>query len=114
MKNFAGPFLQVLLLSSILVSLGCAKQHSIKVDNDLLTFSFRDAKAKEIFFASSTDSFQYHRVTRGSRNVWRVTIPMHREFSYFYIVDGVVTLPECPNTVLDEFGGKNCFYIHDM
>jgi hypothetical protein len=114
MKNFPHIVLQVLLLSFILVSLGCARQFTVQVHGDSLSFAYKDAKATEIFFASSVDNFQYHPAARGSGNVWHVTIPLHKDFSYFYIVDGMVTLPECPNTALDDFGGKNCFYVHGM
>ena len=114
MKNFPYSVFQILLLSLILVSLGCARQHTVQVHGDSLSFSYKDAGAKEISFASSVDNFQYHPALKDSRNVWHVTVPLYKEFSYFYIVDGVVTLPECPNTILDDFGGKNCFYVHGM
>ncbi|MDD3815814.1 MAG: hypothetical protein PHZ02_14365 [Desulfocapsaceae bacterium] len=110
------PFLnlQGLLLIFTLLTLGCAQQHSVQVHDDSVSFYYNDAKAKEIFFASSTDHFTYHPATKGSGDVWQVTIPLSKEFSYFYIVDGKVTVPDCPNTVLDDFGTKNCLYVSVM
>ncbi len=114
MNNTLSLSLQGLLLSFIILTLGCAQQHSVHVHDDSLSFYYNDAKAKEIFFSSSADHFTYHRTIKGSGDVWQVTIPLTKEFSYFYIVDGKVTVPDCPHTVLDDFGTKNCLYIFDM
>ena len=106
--------MQFLLFFLLLFSSGCARQHLVKVHGDSLTFYYRDAQAKEIIFASSQDNYQYHHATRGPKNIWQVTVPLQNEFTYFYIVDGVVILPECPDTVLDDFGSKNCLYSNTM
>ncbi|MCL7487325.1 MAG: hypothetical protein M8357_04010 [Desulfobulbaceae bacterium] len=117
MKNLFYPAGQCLLLLAILFSMGCTEKpghHSVKVDTDSMTFFFSDDQAKEIIFASSQDQYQYHYATPGPEDVWQVTVPRHKEFTYFYIVDGVATLPDCPNTVLDDFGSKNCLYSNNM
>ena len=114
MKKNSSIAFQNLLLFFILFALGCAKQHSIQTNDDSLTLYFNDAQAKEVFFASSADNFHYHPAIKGPGNVWRVTVPLQKNFAYFYIVDGVVTMPDCPNTVLDDFGSRNCFYVHGM
>ena len=103
-----------LLLGFILSTMGCAQQHSVEVNNDSLSFYYNDAKAKEIFFASSIDQFHNHPASKGPGDMWQVTVPLHKEFVYFYIVDGKVTMPDCPNTVLDDFGTKNCLYVSEM
>jgi hypothetical protein len=114
MKNFTYRIFLSLLLFFILFALGCAKQHSVQANGNSLTLYLNDAKAKEISFASSADNFRYHPATKGPRNVWHVTIPLQKEFAYFYIVDGVVTVPDCPNTILDDFGSKDCLYVHGV
>jgi len=98
----------------ILFVAGCASQHSVRVHDDSLTFSYRAPEARDVYFCSSADNFQYHRATRKGKSPWQVTVPMQKEFSYFYIVDGVVTLPECPATSTDDFGTTNCLYEHGM
>lgn len=105
---------QWFLLILILFITGCAKQHSVEVNGDSLLFNYSDAEAKEIYFASATDHFHSHPAIKGSGDVWQVTVPLAKEFVYFYIVDGVVTVPDCPNTVLDDFGSKNCLYVSGM
>ena len=114
MKTFSYIAFQNLLLFFILFAMGCAKQHSIQTTGDSLTLFFKDATAKEIYFASSVDNFRYQPALKGLRNVWRVTVPQQKEFAYFYIVDGIVTMPDCPNTVLDDFGSRNCLYVPDL
>ena len=94
--------------------MACAKQHSVEVTNGSLSFYYSDPGAKEIFFASSVDHFHSHPAVRGTGGIWRVTVPLNKEFVYFYIVDGKITVPDCPNTVLDDFGAKNCIYVSDM
>jgi hypothetical protein len=36
------------------------------------------------------------------------------QFSYFYLVDGEVFLPECTLTESDDFGSRNCVYAPGM
>lgn len=109
-KSFVFFFLVILLL----LTAGCAKQHLIQANGDTLVFQYHDDKAEEIILATSQDNFTYHQARREEKNLWIVRLPLANEFSYFYIVDGQVQLPDCPYTVLDDFGGKNCFYAHTM
>jgi len=89
-------------------------QHSVQVHNNSLSFYYNDAKAKEILFSSSANHFNCQPAMKGPGNVWQVTVPLNKEFSYFYIVDGETTLPDCINTELDDFGAKNCLYLSSM
>ena len=93
---------------------GCAPKHSIQVADDSITVYCEYPDAKKVVFASSTDRFQLHQATQVKGDVWVVTVPRTKEFTYFYMVDGVVTLPDCRYTVMDDFGGKNCFFSEEM
>ncbi len=86
-------------------------QHSVQVHGESLSFYYNNARAKEVFLASATDHFNFHPAIKGVDDSWKVTIPLSKEFSYFYIVDGEITIPDCSNTVLDDFGTKNCLYV---
>ena len=114
MNNSQCNILQLLLLFTIAFMAGCARQHSVQVNDDTLSFYYRDSTAKEIFFAGSQDHFRSHPAIKGSDNIWQVEVPLKTELTYFYIVDGVVTVPDCPNTVLGDFGSKNCLYVSGM
>jgi hypothetical protein len=49
------------------------------------------------------------------KKLWTVSVPVREEISYFYIVDGAVTLPEkCRYTEQDDFGSRNCLYVLGM
>lgn len=114
MKKRTYIVFQIVFIFFVLITLGCAKQHSVKITGNSLTLYYKDANAKKIFFASSIDHFHLHPASKGSRHVWQVTVPLHNEFSYFYVVDDVITIPDCTNTVLDDFGSKNCLHINMM
>lgn len=113
MTSKAHLYKYMLLFFLLLSIAGCA-QHTIKVTGTSLIFQYRDDRAAEIFLATSLDNFQYHSANRKIGGQWVVHVPIERDFTYFYIVDGKIRLPHCPETVLDDFGGKNCFYRHSM
>jgi hypothetical protein len=114
MNTIPSRTLQSFLLLMVLFIVGCAQQHSIQVHDDSLSLYYDDAKAKEVFFASSADHFTYHPAIKDSGDIWQVTVPLKKEFTYFYIVDGKVVMPDCPNTVFDDFGTKNCLFVSGM
>lgn len=98
----------------IFLMAACAKEHSVQINDDTLSFYYRDGTAKEILFAGSHDHFNTHPAIKGSDSIWQMTVPLKKEITYFYIVDGVVTVPNCQNTVLDDYGSKNCLYVPGM
>jgi len=106
-------FLWLAVLAALL-SAACAEQSHVRAQGDTLVFSYTDATAHEIMFASSIDQYQYHPAIKSKHGRWEVTVPLRNEFTYFYIVDGKITLPDCPITVTDDFGGRNCLYVHPL
>lgn len=107
-------FGHILFFAALFLVGGCARQHSVKTDGNMLIFHYLDATAKEIILATSQDNFHYHPATKIKGDLWEVGLPLVKEFTYFYIVDGQVRLPDCSDKVLDDFEGKNCFYSHTM
>lgn len=115
MKRLFAPLLSAMLVILILHCAGCARQqHYIETENDTLCFFYRDVDAEQILFVSSLDKYQPHPARQIDKGVWKVTVPLAHEFDYFYLVDGVPTVPECAYTVSDDFGGKNCLYVHGL
>ena len=115
MKTVFSFHLMSLTLFFFFVLPGCAMHHHYtKVEGDSLSLFYSAQGAKMVYFASSLDNFQYHTARLVNKSVWQVTVPLQKEFEYFYIVDGVVTQPPCNNTVLDDFGAKNCLFLADM
>ena len=110
----AKTILFLLCTALLIMAAGCAKQHTVKINDNFLVFHYRDSEAKEILLAASPDNFKYHPAQKVKKDLWVVQLPWWNEFSYFYVVDGQIRLPDCPNTIFDDFGGKNCFFIRPM
>ena len=102
------------LLLTLLLTASCGQKHIIHRFPGSVTLYLHEPDAREVLFASSLDRFQYHSANRILWGTWKVSIPADRQFVYFYLVDGKVTLPDCPVTVLDDFGSRNCLYVPDM
>lgn len=98
----------------ILFTTACSPKHYTLARGNTLSLYFRQAKANKVIFASSIDQYQYHPATIAQDGVWEVTVPIQNEFAYFYIVDDVVTLPDCQQTVKDDFGSRNCLFVSSM
>lgn len=67
--------------------------------------------AEEVYFVSSLDRFTAHPLRKEGRDTWVWRGKGDESFSYFFLVDGEVDLPECALTVEDDFGEKNCIYV---
>jgi hypothetical protein len=102
-----------LLLLAFLVS-ACAAKHYSKLNDDTVTFYYKDHEAQEVLFASSRDNYKLLAARKTKNNLWEVSVPAEKGFAYFYVVDGIITLPACPFTENDDFGSRNCLYIAEM
>jgi hypothetical protein len=110
MKN---SLLFPLILLALLMS-ACAQRHYSKLKGDEVSFYYKDKKAQEVLFASSQDNYKLLAAQENKNHLWEVSVPAGKGFAYFYVVDGVITLPDCTYTENDDFGSKNCLYIADM
>jgi hypothetical protein len=97
-----------------LITAACAPSHYVQIQDDSIALYLENDSAKEVLFASSIDQYQLHPATRSKNNLWTVTVPWTKEFSYFYLVDKTLTLPACQFTVRDDFGSKNCLFAAEM
>lgn len=109
MKNL----LFLLILLALVVS-ACAQKHYSRLRGDEVSFYYKDKVAQEVLFASSQDNFKLLAARKDRNHLWEVSVPAVKEFAYFYVVDGVITLPDCTYTENDDFGAKNCLYIAGM
>jgi hypothetical protein len=104
MKTFC-----LLTLVPCLLAIGCAS-HYIRQDNGHTDFYLRLPEAHAVALATSLDGFARRPARRASADIWVVSVATAREFSYFYLVDGKVLIPECRMIEQDDFGGTNCVY----
>ena len=102
-----------IILLAIIVS-GCAKRHYSKMLGNEVVLYYKDKEAQEILFATSRDNYKLHAARENKNHLWEVSVPAERSFAYFYIVDGVIVLPDCPLTENDDFGSRNCIYLAEM
>ena len=106
-------FLLPLILLALFVS-ACAQKHYSKLQGDEVAFYYKDTEAKEVLFASSRDNYEFLPAREDKNHRWVVSVPAGKSFSYFYVVDGIITRPDCTYTENDDFGSQNCLYIADM
>jgi hypothetical protein len=109
MKNLLFPIMFLALIVS-----GCAEKHYSKLQGDEIAFYYKDTEAQEVLFASSRDNYKLVAAREGMKHLWEVSVPAGKGFAYFYVVDGVITRPDCTFTENDDFGSQNCLYIADM
>ena len=112
--DFNPPTATVLVTALALLLSGCAEEHHIRSADDHVVLYYKNRDAQEVLFASSIDRFTYHQAQKTDRSTWVIKVQQFPEFSYFYVVDGVVTLPNCDMKIDDDFGGQNCFFISSM
>jgi len=92
---------------------GCAS-HYFRVKDDALNIYLKKPEARFVLFAYSKDGYELHPAEKIDSKTWLLTVPVDSEFSYFYLVDGVVFLPECRFKEKDDFGSENCIFVTDM
>lgn len=97
-----------------LIITACSPKHYIQVHEQSIALYYQNNDAKEVLFASSNDQFRFHRASKMTDGVWEVIVPREEEFSYFYLVDKILILPDCQSKILDDFGAKNCLFVSDM
>ena len=98
----------------VLVIAGCSPKHYVQVHDHSIMLYYENHEAEEVLFASSIDQFRFHRASKMADGVWEVIVPREEEFSYFYLVDKILILPDCQSRILDDFGAKNCLFVSDL
>jgi len=101
-----------ILITLLIIALsGCSPKHFVKKEASTLTFYLERPEAKRVQFATSLDHFTLHEAQQDRSGLWKIKVPMSSEFKYFYIVDGLIYIPECRFKEKDDFGTENCLYL---
>ena len=98
----------------LLLITACTPKYLAQVTAESITLYYQNNEAKEVLFASSCDQYRFHPAREVEGGVWEVIVPRVAEFTYFYLVDGILTLPECQAKIPDDFGTKNCLFLSEM
>jgi len=108
MKIFVTPV--IILMMSLT---GCSS-HFFRVKDDTLHIYLKKPEADFVLFAYSIDGYELHTAERIDSKTWLSAVPTNSGFSYFYLVDGAVFLPECRLKEKDDFGSENCIFEAGM
>lgn len=109
--------LSVLYLAAVFLLLliaACTPGYLPQITAESITLYYQNNNAKEVLFAASIDHYRIHPAREVEGGVWEVTVPRVEEFTYFYLVDGIPTIPDCQAKTLDDFGTKNCLFVSEM
>ena len=101
------------VLFLLICLIGCSN-HFYRIKDDTLHLYLKEPKAKTVLFSFSKDGYKLHQAVKISSTTWEISVPGGNEFKYFYILDGVVSLPDCRFTENDDFGSVNCIYMPGM
>ncbi len=104
---------RIFLGAIFLLLAGCAT-HYYKIREDRVNFFLKMPNARIVYFATSLDQFKLHPAKKTGGGIWEFTLPASHEFSYFYVVDGVVYPPNCKLKEKDDFGAENCIFVPYM
>lgn len=100
-------YLVLSLMAGFFLS-GCAA-HVHRIEGNNVTLILKRPQAHRVTLACSLDGFQPRSARRVSGR-WEVTLPADQAFTYFFRVDGVLFLPDCPLKEKDDFGSENCIF----
>lgn len=104
----------VILFTLCVLGLSGCSNHYYKVTGNSILFYLKNKTAKTVEFCYSVDDFSCHPVRKATDDTWEIRVPVHEEFSYFYLVDGKAYAPSCSLREKDDFGHENCLFIHEM
>jgi len=101
----------VFLFAGVLSS--CA-HHYYRIEDSAVSIYLKAPGASSVLYATSLDGFDLHPATKIDKNTWAFRAPDSTQFSYFYVIDGSVFVPECDYREYDDFGSANCIFIPGM
>ncbi len=99
-----------LALLPFILSSCASKSFTVESTEKSTIFSVAIPEGQQVQFAASTDGFIVHNATKDESDRWIVMVPANTEFKYFFLVDGVVYIPDCNLKEYDDFGSMNCIF----
>lgn len=101
------------IVGLLIILAGCS-HHDLRTDGAIVILTLEIPNARSVQFASSLDGFEPHQAKLIGGSIWEMSVPAGSTFSYFYLVDGEVYVPECRFSEPDGFGSGNCIYMPGM
>jgi len=100
-----------LLLGGLLSGCASLPQHEARIEAGTVTLVLRAPHAANVQLISSGNQFAPLPARREQDGAWVVGGLANADFQYFYLVDGLVELPDCRIKVSDDFGSVNCRHL---
>jgi hypothetical protein len=88
--------------------------HYYEVKENTVVFYLKNNQAEQVEFRYSEDHFIRHTARKVASDTWEIRVPVHEEFSYFYMVDGKFFTPSCRMKEMDDFGNENCLFSMEL
>ena len=107
-------FFCYLLIMEFLIIAGCTSTHYVRIRSEKAYLYLEYENATTVLFLSSLDGYRLHRASKVNDATWVITVPSDRVFRYFYIIDGVVYIPDSKWKECDDFGSVNSLFVPDM
>jgi len=101
---------RIALFAAVILALGGCSAHRATVPRGEVEMLLAAPLAQSVVLVVSSDPFQEVPARREPSGTWKATLSRNGEFSYFFLVDGAVFLPECPLKEKDDFGSVNCVF----
>jgi len=106
-----GVVWRVLLLGGLLSGCASLPQHEARIEAETVTLVLRAPHAVNVQLVASSNQFAPAPARRDQDGVWVVRGLANADFQYFYLVDGLVALPDCRIKVSDDFSAMNCRHL---
>ena len=87
---------------------GCAS-HYYQINGSEMVMVLTKSDAHRVDLACSLDAYQPHSAKKKAGR-WEVLLPSNKAFRYFYRVDGMPFVPDCPMKENDDFGSETCIF----
>ena len=107
-----GILREIVALWIVWCLMGCARL-DMPVSNNTTEIVLSAPGARQVTFACSCKRFTPQPVVQKSAGTWSVRVHSDGDFSYFFIVDGRVRLPNCALKQQDDFGDQSCIFQFD-
>lgn len=99
----------IIFVVTVGLFVGCAG-HYFRNDADTVRFYLKAPKAGQVELMASFNGFAPLPAQRACCGAWIVATPNDNSFTYFYRIDGQVSVPDCDVREQDDFGRFNCLF----
>lgn len=98
-----------IVLILLCLAFSACRSHHYRTEEDHVMLILKYQGARKVVLFCSLDGFKPKSAKNVSGN-WESAVQAGEIFRYFYRVDGILFVPDCPMKEKDDFGFENCIY----